>query len=424
MKSYFLNNAQNITNYGFEVKGSTYDPVFSKSYLSTIPNISIAGTSCFIDYSECYNNSDRTTLIKLFKNTASGITFAFSNANYYDESNSILKDVSGVFSLESIKNDKLIIGGIVSGFTYETSYSFYSRENFTYVPQYTTGYTGSFNSNYILNNLNDLKSKSILNKGILGSIFSKEEYVEIQGSTLNSGKIVVQGAIQLKDKKEILYLGQTLTNETYHSSEKTISQYLRGESNAEILSKSKNALGCYLVFDENGNQINCFEKQNELQAYLRSQYEGSTYSTQWVLCDSCDRLYSSTHNASNTNKSYEFDACVFAKIETNTLFNNETNTSLLVSYPSSYILRASSSIAVSISNGFKMDLSHPSLKGYAVSVYSDVEKTSLVKSDLYYYGVPGFDQSSIVFVKQRNGPRNIYFDFVGPSTYQLEVIIG
>jgi hypothetical protein len=101
MGLYTLNAAQSIVNYGFQVLGSTYDPVFTKSYLQSSPNISISGNSLYIDYSNSFNNSDRTTLIKLFKNTPVGTTFSVSNAEYVDRELSVVSDLSVIFSLEN-----------------------------------------------------------------------------------------------------------------------------------------------------------------------------------------------------------------------------------------------------------------------------------------------------------------------------------
>jgi hypothetical protein len=88
------------------------------------------------------------------------------------------------------------------------------------------------------------------------------------------------------------------------------------------------------------------------------------------------------------------------------------------------VLRASSAISIAINNGFKLDLSHPSLKGYSVFVYSEITKTNLVSTNLYYLGTPGFDQASVIYLKQANSPRNLYIDFVGPVTLELNVQIG
>lgn len=422
--SFFLTASQVIQNYGFEIAGSTYDPVFTKGYINSSPNVSIAGSSCFIDYSECYDNSDRTTLVKMFQNTPAGTTFALSNGDYYDADVELRRDISGVLQLETLTgNNKLIIGGIVSGFTSDNTYNYYIKNNFVKPPQYSTTYVGATNSNWIKNTLNDSKFKSVVNKGILGSVFSKQEYIEIAGSTLNSGKLLVSGSLQLKDKKEIIYCGVTLTNENVASSFKTITQFIRGNSNPDILAKSTKTTGCYVVYNGEGNQVNCFEKQNELQAFLRSQYEGATCSTQWVICDSCSRLSDSSYNAASGDKTFVFDVAIFAQIDQSVDSNNNPTATLLLNYPTSYILRESSLISINMNNGLKLDLSHPSLKGYTVQVYSENTKTNLISTNLYYLGTPGFDQASIIYLKQAKSPRSLYIDFVGPVTLEVNIQI-
>jgi len=423
--SFFLTASQIIQNYGFEVAGSTYDPVFTKGYVNSSPNVSISGTSCYIDYSECYDNSDRTTIVKLFKNTPAGTTFALSNGDYYDSNLDIRKDVSGVFSLQSLTNsDKLIIGGIVSGFTYDINYKYYVKDNFVKPPQYSTGYLGGTTSNWIKNSLNDSKFKSIMNKGILGSVFGKQEYVEISGSTLNSGKLLVSGSLQLKDKQELIYSGLTLTNENLSTKNTTITQYIRGNSNPDILAKTTKTTGCYVVYDGFGNQVNCFEKQNELQAFLRTQQEGSTYSTQWIVCDSCSRLSDSSYNAASADKTFVFDASVFVKINQGADSNGNPIASFLLNYPTSYVLAASSVISFNVANGFKLDLSHPSLKGYSVNTYSEITKTNLVTQNLYYTGTPGYDQAGMIYLKTTTSPKNLYLEFVGPVVLELNIIVA
>jgi hypothetical protein len=423
--SYFLNPSQLIQNYGFEINGSTYDPIFTKSYVNSSPNVSILGTTCFIDYTNCFSTSDRSTLIKLFKSTPVGTTFALSNGDYFDEYVNVRKDISGVFSFSSLTgNDKLIVGSVVSGFTYDSTYSYYTANNFLNPPQYTTTYKGSTTSNWIVNNLNDGKFKSVVNKGILGSIFNKQEYVEISGSSLNSGKLLVNGSVQLKDKKELIYTGVTLTNENLSTTNTTITQFLRGNANPEILSKSRKTTGCYVVYTSTGDQVDCFENQNELQAFLRSQYQGSTYSTEWVVCSSCSNLSNTGINASKSDKSQLFDALVYTQITETTDASGNPSAALFVNYPTCYTLRQSSAISFTITNGFKIDLSHPSLQGYTITVYSENTKTNIVTNNLYYTGTPGYDQSSLIYVKESSSPRNLFVEFKGTVTLDLNVQIA
>ena len=76
-----------------------------------------------------------------------------------------------------------------------------------------------------------------------------------------------------------------------------------------------------------------------------------------------------------------------------------------------------------MNNGLKLDLSHPSLKGYTVQVYSENTKTNLISTNLYYLGTPGFDQASIIYLKQAKSPRSLYIDFVGPVTLEVNIQI-
>jgi hypothetical protein len=433
MPSYVLNASKALSNYGIKIYGSTYDPCFTQGYMSSKPNLSIIGSSCFIDYTDTNNISDLTYLIKLFESTPAGTTFSFSQGNYYDPVYEYIVDTSGVFSLESINsNNKLIVGQIVSGFTYTTNYKFYNKSNFIDPPQYSTNYTGgTTSSNYVENNLTVNPGKSLLNLGLVGYEFGKEEYIEISGSTLNTGKLKVNSVLKLKDNREIAYTTVTLSNENLSTNNITLTHYLRGDANPEILSKSRKNLGCYVVYDSNGNQIQCFENQNQLQAFLRSQYETSSYTTQWIPCLFCSRLTDNGFNGSLADKSILYDASVFLLIEEQTFGTLDGNGNIVLTY--SYNLKSNyygndnitpiTEMNFTIDNGLKIDLSHPTLKGFEIDVYSDSGKTIPVIKDLYLIGVPGFDQSSLIYTKTQTSPRILYIELVGPNVISLKIII-
>lgn len=434
MSSYVLNACKNLINYGVRIYGSTFDPVFSQGYVNSKPNVSIIGASCFIDYSTSYNISDLTYFKKVFKNAPVGTTFAFSDADYYDPNYEYTVDVSGVFSFESLTgNDKIIIGGVQSGFTRTTNYKFYNANNFVDFPQYSSGYSGGATAhNYIENNLTINQAKSFINFGIVGSEFGKEEYIEISGSTTNAGKIKIDSVVKLKDNRELVYTDTSLTNENLSTSGITFTHYLRGDANPEILSKSRRQLGCYIVFDASGNQIQCFENQNQLQAFLRAQYESSTYTAQWIPCLYCSRLSDNGFNAATSDKSLPYDGSVFIFIEEVLAGSFDFEGTYTPSYV--YLLKTNaegannlqvtSELTFDISTGFKLDLSHPSLKGFNVNYYVDAAKTVPMTEDIYLMGVPGFDQSGLIYTKTQTSSRKIYIEFVGPTTINLDVIVN
>ena len=433
MPSYVLNAVKSIKNYGFDVNGSTFDPALTQGYINSKPNLSIIGSCCFIDYTATTDISDLTYLIKLFKNTPAGTTFQFSNSSYYDDDYTYTVDPTGVFAFRSLTgNDKIIVGSIVSGFTYLSNYKFYKKINFINPPQYTTGYTGgATGSNYITNNLNENFYKSFINFGVIGSAFSKEEYLGLSGSTSNTGKIKINSVLRLKDNRELLYTDTTLQNENLTQNEITLIHYLRGNANPEIVSKSKQNVGCYVVYDSNGNQVQCFENQNQLQAFLRSQYESPSYSAQWIPCLFCSRLTNNGFDAASSDKSILYDAQIFVLVAEQTSSSIDNNGNITTNY--NYFLRtninggstvvSSSSLSFTISNGLKIDLSHPTLKGFSVNVYSDSKKSVPVTEHLYLLGVPGFDQSGLLYSKTETSPRSLYIEFVGPTTLNLKIQI-
>lgn len=434
MLSYALNACKNFINYGIKIYGSTYDPCFLQGYINSKPNVSIIGSSCFIDYSTSFNISDLTYLKKIFKNTPAGTTFSFTNSNYFDPNYDYTVDPTGIFSFESLTgNDKIVIGGIQSGFTYLNNYKLYLSSNFIDYPQYTTGYTGgSTAQNYIENNLTVNQGKSFINFGIIGNQFGKEEYIEIAGSTLNSGKIKLDSVIKLKDNRELAYVTSTLQNENKSTEGVTFTHYLRGNANPEILSKSRKQLGCYVVYDASGNQIQCFENQNQLQAFLRSQYESSSYTSEWVPCLYCSRLSDNGFNAATSDKSIAYDASVFIFIEEFLAGNYDPEGNYTPGYgyllktnsTGADILQVTSTINFTITTGFKLDLSHPSLKGFNVNYYVDSAKSVPMTSDIHTMGVPGFDQSGILYTKTETSSRNIYIEFVGPTVLNLQITVN
>ena len=431
---YVLNATKTVQNYGLNLHGSTYDPIFTQGYLKSKPNVSIIGSSCFIDYSHTYDVSDLTFLKKYFSNTSAGVTFAFTDGMYYDAEQDYIADPSGIFSFETLTNDgKLIVGGLVSGFTYTTNYRFYNRENFTDHPQITTTYRGGATAqNYILNNITNNPAKSFVNAGFLGSVYGKEEYVEITGSTLTSGKLKVNSTTTLKDNREVLYLDVVVQNENRLNTNTTLTQYIRGNANSEILSKSRKYLGCYVVIDDNGNQVSCFENQNQLQAFLRGQNEGATYSAYWIPCINCSRLSDNAFNAATADKAVLFDSVVFLKVNETQVPTFSASNQFIIEYiyelfgnPSgTSSLEQVTSLNFNVDSGFKIDLSHPSLKGFDVQLFVDSQTTIEYEGTYYLRGKPGFDQASLIYPKTLTNPKNLYMSLSGNVNFIVEITVN
>lgn len=433
MNNYVLNAVKSFNNFGLELLGNTLDPAFIKGFFSSKPSISVLGLTCFIDYSHTTDISDLTYIKKLFSGSPIGTTFYLSNANYNDKERNITDNIGGTFTTKFILNDdKLIVGNIISGFSASTSYSYFDKTYFTDIPQYSTQYTGGVSgSNYIINNLTSNPSKSFINSGAIGSCFGKEEYVQIAESTINVGKLKINSSMKLKDNKEILYLDSVVNNENLGITNSTCTFYLRGNVDPVILNRSRKDIGCYVIFDSNGNQLNCFENQNRLQAFLRAQNEPSDYSSYWIPCLDCGSLTDNAINAASGDKSLMFDANVFVYIVQQPIGFLTSSSNYGVSY--SYTLysniqgnsslQSTSEMAFDIDQGFKLDLSHPTLKNFEVNIFLDESRSIPITQNIYKIGSPGYDQASLIYQKTSNSPKVLYLSFVGPTTINLKITI-
>lgn len=429
--AYILNKVRSIVNTGIVVKGTTQDPCYSKCWIATIPNISIDGSTCYIDYSDTYNNSDRVFLKRIFSNLPVGSTVYFTNTEYYDEKTNIRTYIGGTFSYSSTFNDyKTIIGTITSGFTAISNYTFFDKQNFISVPQFNIGYTGGATAaNYILNTLPNKKNTSFKDCGILGSVFSFEEYVEISGSTLNSGRIKTYGTIRLKDETELIYItGSTLTNEDLKTTETTLNFYIRGESNVSIIEKPQNTIGSMVVYDSNLIKQNCYENQNEYQSQLRAQSLGNTYYAYWGPCQNCDNGLEYSSYALNGNKTLFYVNSIYFSIGPATITPDQLTITTPYSVYTNRSLSGTPAVVSSLSftslNGnIKLDLSHPSLQGWNVDIYTDSNLQQKLISAYYKSGIPGYDQSYILLLYGTSLPKTLYCAFDGPSKLTVELYL-
>jgi hypothetical protein len=430
--SFVLNAVKSFTNYGIVLSGTTTDPALTKGFFSSSPNVSIIGNSCYIDYSNTSNISDLTYLKKLFFTAPIGTTYSISSGDYYDEFKNVRTDISGVFSKSSFTNNgKLLIGSIVSGLTYTSNYSYYDKSYFINPPQYTTGYTGAATLNFITNNITSNPAKSFINSGPIGSCFSQEEYVELSGTTLNAGKLKINSVIKLKDNKELLYVDNTLVSENLGATATSSTFYIRGNANPDILNKSRKLLGCYIIYDSNGNQTSCFENQNQLQGFLRAQATATGYSAYWVPCLDCSRLTDNALNAASSDRTLFFDANVFFYITQQALATVNDALEVVLSYVytlnsnavSNSNLQTTSAITFTIDNGFKIDLSHPSLKGFEVEAYLDSSYTVPMSQYIYKLGILGFDQASLIYQKTTSSSKLIYLQFTGPTVINVQITV-
>lgn len=427
--TFILNKVRSITNTGIAVYGSTFDPCYQKCWLTTIPNISIDGSTCYIDYSDTFNNSDRVFLKRIFSTLPVGSSVYLTNTEYYDELNNVRTQLGGTFTYSSYFNDyKTIVGTISSGFTASPNYSFFSKENFVSIPQLNLGYTGGATAaNYILNSLPNKSNTKFKDTGVLGSVFNFEEYIEIAGSTLNSGRIRTYGTVKLKDETELIYVtGTTLANQNLKTVQTSLNFYIRGESNTFIIEKPQNNIGAQFVYDANLVKLNCYENQNEYQAFLRSQAMGSTMYSYWGSCQTCDSPSDYSSYALNGNKTLSYVNNVYFSLATSVPAFGQTNAinpySVYTNRSSTGASNAVSALNFTSMNGnLKIDLSHPSLQGWNVDIFTDSSFSNRLTASYYKSGVPGYDQSYILLIYSASLPKTLYCVFSGPGQTSVTI---
>jgi hypothetical protein len=426
-----LNNIRVYKNYGISVYGNTYDPIFTKGWINSTPNISISGTTCYLDYSNTFDTSDRTFLKKTFGVVPAGTTFYVSPVEYYDPNTDYRIYIGGTCLFQSTFNGgKIIIGKVIGGFTYTQSYNLFNQENFITTPQYNFTYTGTTGFNYILNSFPTINQTNLKRMGFLGNRLNFEEYIEFSGATgLNYGKLKIDSVVSLKDSQEALYLTGTAQNQDLTQSPTELKMYIRGSSDVDEIQKPQNVLGIYRIHNAENQLVDCYENQNEYQAHLRKQTLGSTYSGYWVQCETCPTtIYGEDLAVEDFVSNMLFDNLLFVYINTTvtTSFPDFTpvyNRSLLTQRNLTGNPQNASSLTFSIKTGLKIDLSHSSLQNWTFDIYIDPAYTVPLTTNFIKTGTPGFNNAFVLVQKNESTPNQLYCKLVGPSVLPLTLSI-
>lgn len=437
---YALNSVRTFKNYGFYVEGATaVDPIFSKGWLTANPNVLIKGNTCYIDYSHVYDTSNRVYLKRTFGSFTggSGKTFYFSPTEYFDEETNSRYTVGGTCNFSQSLNDtRIIIATIGSGFTANNNYNYYKKENFTSTPQYTFTDTGSTGYYYLINSLPELSQTGFINSGALGTAFGgAEEYIEITGGTAeNYGRIPIYGASVLKDGQEIMYFTSGGTTQDLITSATTINLYLRGDPTWAQNENAQSNLGIILVKDLNGNIVECYENQNTNQSIYRSKSFSSAYTGSFILCKNCpDVVYGENLSLPSGPILDSFLNVLFLYITTNNV-NATTyyylNTQSIPSRPTTTSVAIAASTAsasinsfqyLNISSNLKIDLSHPSLLGFDIEIFSDSERTIKADQMVNIFGPLGYNSSYVYVYSAYSSIKTLYCTLYGPQTINFTI---
>lgn len=417
-----LNDIKTMSNYGFYMIGNTTDPVYTQGWISNKPNISVQGTTVFIDYSHTYDTSDLSFLNKIFGST--GITCTFSNTEYYDDVKNKRSYVGGsVLVNQTLNSKKIIIGKIVSGFTASGDYNYYSKENFVSVPQISSSSPGSYTGYFLVNSLPEMSLSSFKTLGILGNLFGYEEYIELSGASAeNQGRLLVQNTCTLKDNQEVLYLVSGGTAQDFRTTKTTMTVFMRGDTDTLTSPRLSNLNGIFVTRRKSDNVlVNCSEYQSENQAILRKEYlsfnDVDSYGT-FINCKSCpDLIYGSDAFVTFEQVGDAFNTLIFLKII------NGTTVSAVTSLTGTFVTQTQTINVpqTSTDNIIKIDLSHPSLLKFDLTIYTEPTRKVLIPTNQFIkYGAIGYNNSYAI-LKNYTKNSTLYCTLTGTSTIYFSI---
>jgi hypothetical protein len=418
---YTLNNVRSLTNYGLYIIGSTVDPIWSKGILNSKPNILINGSTCTIDYSHVYDISDKVYLNKTFGGVTGGETFYVSSSNYYDENKNILSTLSATCRLsQKLNSNQIVIATIISGFTATSNYNYYSKENFVDTPQYTFTSTGGTVGNFLINSLPNSSPTTFKEMGLLGSLFDFEEYVDISGGTAqNKDKLKIYGTTTLKDNTEILYFTSGATAQDFSTTATTVNAYLRGYPSLITAPYNSNVTGIFTISNAlTGALLSCFENQSINQTSLRKSKLATAYIGSYINCESCyDLIYGSGLGTPINVVSPAFSNLLYLTIASP---SSATATNAVNGFILATAATGSVNLTTTTNTILKIDLSHPSIMGYNLSIFVDAGYKIPIGTNYNSYGIPGYN-GAYAIVQNYQTSTTLYCTLTGRSNLYLTI---
>lgn len=326
-----------------------------------------------IDYNECLQDSDFEELSLFFGGLTAGYTFTISGADYLDEAEIIDSNLGGTYTFDSYVNN-IVIANVVTIEDIDNQITKYNRDYFLQPPQFNriAGLSGT-----TYNVIKNVLGRELLNN--LGLYYG--DFVSIDGSTLNPGYIGVSYVKTLDNGEELLFLTDSVVNESYIGEQLQFKVFMRGVND---LSKSSDATetGSSKLYDSEGTFLECFENQTELQSYLR-QFKYPAAYTEDVFsvggsCDTGSALATNVVLGTNFDQIYKISVSGIGIIYANNLTNFPTLRRNII---------------------YKFDTSHSSNYGYSLvfeSLTLDTTEQALINSNTSYYGVPGKNGSFVI----------------------------
>ena len=431
MGAYSLITVKSTSSYTTEFVGSTSDPCMTKGIIYSSPDIFITGNSFYFDYSGCKNSSDLKFLKKFFDNLSLGNTFNFSSGVYFVPETGTQTSWSGQFTLRGktgAYNEYLSLSGLtgISGLTA----SHYKSEQFSSPIQYTA--TTGATAQYLQNHLPKDDPFNFSSLGVYGTDYGFEEYVQVDISSANTGRLLIKNSVPLKDGSEIIYINPTVgvTSESFYFLKTGVSVLQRGDPPVSIRNTNKNANGIILVVGPTKNLL--LDKQNQFQLSCRQNYDPAN-NYKWYSNFNLTNIKTTSDVFVTDGLSINYASFYSLKyVQTSQFgFNVDGSASITTVTASSFedfiyiddTAATNLNIMFSINPGpLRLDLSHAANIGTSFEFYTDYQLTTPLDSNFYYIGEPGYEGAAFIYMANNVGAaRTLYVKCSRTSTKYLTI---
>jgi len=397
-------------SYGINIVNSYTDVDLLGKKINSSPLVQFYNsfTKAIFDYSNTESENDLEYIDILLQGLTNGNTFTISDGYYVKDQDGITSNINGIYQFDGAQNNNLILTTVISASSVNNTESRYERDYFVNSPQFTlnSGFTGD--PYHVI--------KSMTNIGLverLGAVENDLIEVSYAGNTANIDRYRIEKVETSSENEELIFLKDSVNNDNRLGQLSTINLYVRGIPPLSLTEIDKDLNGCAKTYTVDGNYLECFENQNELQAYLRRfKYEEKNVLNTWT--EECNCVgFTAGYQTDGLN----FDAEFFVKISSNNYVIAGVYTEVV----------NSTNPTLNISEGiFKFDQSH-------FSNYSDTSKYELVFAETVnellnedYLNifennyVAGTESAYTLLTVSSSTPRTFYYGARGmPSLYGI-----
>lgn len=391
---------KSIDSYGMKITNSYSDFDLIGKRLNSSPLVYFynTNTEAIFDYSKTNDQDDLDLLEVFLQGITNGNTFTVSSGYYIKDQDGITSNINGVYQFDGSTGDNLILTTVISATALNGAEYRYERDYFVDVPQLdlNSGFTGD--TAYVI--------RSVTNQGIVETLgLYENDLVEISytGNTANIGRYEVEKVESSSDGEEVIFVKQPLVADNRLGQQTVINVYNRGNASSEYLTKDKTLNGSARTYSQNGDYLDCFENQNELQAFLRRfGYSQTEVTSVWGYGSDCSGAsITDTSNGSGILYDKLVSVTVSSAADKKFIINDIPAPTLYVSIGTNYCFFQSHVSNYSSSDPHQIVFTR---------VKNNVSSSNLLSSFYTSFGTPGTNGSYTILNVGSSLPATFYYE--------------